>query len=216
VVKLVTFWEQLAAERDTLVEGWCNRVLDTYPPDAARLMRRERDRFQNPVGWTIRQTAEALFDELLAGVRRDRVTPHLESLLKIRAVQDYAPSQTCALFFLLKSEVRQRLAPALRRPAAAPSTPAPGPPGRARELPRELPRELLEFESRVDALALVAFDVYMACRERLFEIKAADAGRRAALLLERAQDYYDGLVAAGPPAPGAAVADGEDGRGSRD
>lgn len=181
----MTFWEQLAGQKEAVVEGWFARILDTYPPDAARLLRRERDRFQNPVGWTIRQTVGALFDELLAGVRRDRVTPHLESLLKIRAVQDYTPSQTCALFFLLKSEVRERLAAG------------------ASGVPRELP----DFESRIDALALVAFDVYMGCRERLFEIRAADAGRRAALLLERAQGYYDALVAAGPPdaiAPGAA------------
>jgi hypothetical protein len=31
--------------------------------------------------------------------------------------------------------------------------------------------ELMEFESKIDRLALQAFDIYMNCREKLFEIK---------------------------------------------
>jgi len=34
-----------------------------------------------------------------------------------------------------------------------------------------LPAELADFEAAIDRAALQAFDIYMACRERLFQIR---------------------------------------------
>ena len=50
--------------------------------------------------------------------------------------------------------------------------------------------ELREFESRVDGLALEAFDCFMDCRETIYRIKAGEADRRSAKLLERINEVY--------------------------
>jgi len=44
---------------------------------------------------------------------------------------------------------------------------------------------LSDLESRVDALALAAFETYTRCREELFEIRLRASQRRVATLLER-------------------------------
>ena len=39
--------------------------------------------------------------------------------------------------------------------------------------------ELLEFESRIDEMALLAFDVYMQCREKIYQIRTREQRRRS-------------------------------------
>ncbi|MGC8605690.1 MAG: RsbRD N-terminal domain-containing protein, partial [Desulfomonilaceae bacterium] len=50
--------------------------------------------------------------------------------------------------------------------------------------------EVLAVESRVDSLALTAFDVYMKCREKLFEIRAMEIRNRTSRILDRACMKY--------------------------
>ena len=47
-------------------------------------------------------------------------------------------------------------------------------------------KELVELESRIDRLALLSFDIYMKCRERIYEIKADEVKRLTFRLLQRA------------------------------
>ncbi len=46
--------------------------------------------------------------------------------------------------------------------------------------------EILELESRIDALALIAFDIYMKCREKIYELKANEVKNMTFRLLQRA------------------------------
>ena len=42
--------ELLQSKRAAILARWNRLALEVYPEDAARFMRREKDRFQNPVG----------------------------------------------------------------------------------------------------------------------------------------------------------------------
>ena len=46
--------------------------------------------------------------------------------------------------------------------------------------------ELLLLDSKIDDLALLSFDIYMKCRERVYEIKADEVRRMTFRLLQRA------------------------------
>ncbi|MBE3581169.1 MAG: RsbRD N-terminal domain-containing protein [Thermoanaerobacteraceae bacterium] len=156
----------LTGKRDAILNKWYERVLQTYPAETARL-KEEKDRFANPVGHAIYEGLEGLYGELLRGLQAERVYPWLDKILRIRAVQDFAPSQAVAFAFLLKQVVREEMAAELGE--------------------GELPwRELLEFESRVDELAALAFDGYMKCREELFAIRVKEIKTRTSRLLQRA------------------------------
>ena len=75
----------------------------------------------------------------------------LENIIKIRAVQDFTPSQSVSFVYLLKKIVRQELA-------------------RDRKSSVEQ-ASLAELDGRIDQAALMAFDFYMECRERLHQIR---------------------------------------------
>ena len=55
----------LKREKDAILERWFNLILETYPADAAALMKKDKNPFTNPVGSTISREIEALFEGLL-------------------------------------------------------------------------------------------------------------------------------------------------------
>ena len=52
---------------------------------------------------------------------------------------------------------------------------------------KRLAEGLLEFETRVDRLTLLAFDKYMQCREKIHEIQAQELRNRSVEVMERIQ-----------------------------
>lgn len=133
------------------MERWFGLILETYPANSAQFLQQEKDRFINPVGHTISREIETLYGELLGGMAPDKISRALDNIIRIRAVQDFSPSQTVALVLLLKKAVRDTLESELKE--------------------NRLFSELLEFESRIDEIALLAVDIYVKCREKIYEIR---------------------------------------------
>ena len=158
----------LPQKRAAILERWFQLVLETYPAGTSRFLKQEKDRFANPVGYTISQEIEALYDGLLQEMNSDKLAVCLDNIIRIRAVQDFPPSQTIAFIFLLKKAIREELASEITE--------------------NRVFEELLKFEARIDKLALLAFDIYMKCREKVFEIRVNEAKaerERVLKLLER-------------------------------
>ena len=144
-------------------------ILDTYPADTSRIFKRDKDRFTNPVGYTISQEIITLYDELLHDMNHEKISTCLNNIIRIRSVQDFPPSQAIAFIFLLKKVIREELV------------------GEIEE--RQALKQLSEFESRIDKLALLALDIYVQCREKVHQIVIGEvkAEREMAMrLLEKA------------------------------
>ena len=89
---------------------------------------------------------------------------------EIRAIQDFSPAEALVFVFFLKNAVREKLAPHVEE--------------------YKLFEELLTFESKVDRLALLAFNIYVQCRESLYDVRVAEIRRRSSRILERASQKY--------------------------
>ena len=158
----------LLQNKTTILKRWFDLILETYPADTATMMRKEKNQFTNPVGSTISHEIEVLFKKLCEGIRDEKSQVSLESILKIRSVQDFSPSKAVGFIFQLKKAIEET---------------------RKGEICREQNIEAWRaFQSRIDALALQAFDIYMGCREKICEIRVnqAKAEREMALrMMER-------------------------------
>jgi hypothetical protein len=155
----------LQDRRAEILSRWRELTLSVYPADTVRFLKRERDRFQNPVGHATGDALSALLDGLLEDWPAERVDEALDGIVRIRAVQDLAPSRALEFVFLFKHAVRKEA-------GAAP------------------PDMLAELDAAVDRLALRAFDAYMRCRERTYALRADELRRRTAKLLERAERSF--------------------------
>ena len=164
----------LREKKRDIVDRWFNAVMDTYAPDTAVIFKSQRDRFANPVGVTVREGLTAIFDGLLEGRDDGQSASLLDPLIRIRAVQKFTPSQATGFIFLLKKIIRELLHHKLSEEQLAP---------------------LLRFEDRIDALAMTAFDIYMECKEKIYDLKVSQerntiyrAFKRAGLITEVAED----------------------------
>lgn len=156
----------LAEKRQAVLDKWFDLVLESYPSDTAKFLSSQKDRFANPVGATIADGIANLFDEFLRGSEPERVTPFLDDILRIRAVQDFSPSQSVSFLFSLKGVLRDEL---------------------KTETPGVTQAHLEELDARIDRLVLLAFDVFMGCRETLYDIKAKEVRRMTFRLLQQAK-----------------------------
>ena len=158
----------LQKRKTTIVKKWFDAVTETYPDDTSRFLNKQKDQFTNPVGYTISEGIEHLFDALLEGMLQDKVSAFLDSIIRIRAIQDFTPSEAVAFIFRLKKVIRQELGDDILKQQG-------------------MPEALSTFDSTIDDLALYAFDIYMKCREKIYELKANEARNMTFRLLQKAQ-----------------------------
>ncbi len=158
--------KSLLQKKTIILDRWLDLIVETYPADTRRFLKKQKDRFANPVGTTISREIENLYEELLQGIDPDRVSPILDRIIRIRAIQDFSPSHAVAFIFLLRRVIREELKNEIRE--------------------NRLFDELLVIESGIDDLALLAFDIYMKCREKIYEIRANESKNHVSMLLQRA------------------------------
>ncbi len=164
-------------KQNEIIKKWFEAAIQTYAPDTAQFYRSQKDQFANPVGNITAKGLSFLLDQVLGDFDPETVRTHLDPIVRIRAVQDFTPSRATAFILSLKKVLRDCLADELRE--------------------ADTVMELLAFESRIDQLCLAAFDIYMACKEKLYQISANDMRSQALKAFKRA-----GLIADEPPPSG--------------
>ncbi|MFC1735943.1 RsbRD N-terminal domain-containing protein [Candidatus Hydrogenedentota bacterium] len=145
----------LLNRKKDIVDRWLRLICDTYPTETAKFLRSDTDRFANPIGHIFAIETERLFNQLLDGMDADQVRLSLDNIMGIQAVQDFKPSRAIEFVFLLKDVLREV----------------------AKSDSGDFAEDLREFESKIDALALEAFDSYTERREKLAEIRLNEMKR---------------------------------------
>jgi len=155
----------LLQKKPPILKRWLQLIMESYPADARRFLKKQKDQFANPVGHTLSKEIGGLYDELLQGIDRERSSLILDRIIRIRAIQDFSPSQALSFIFLLKRVIREEIETEIQE--------------------ERLSDELWRFESGIDELALMAFDIYMKCREKIYELRANEAKNQVSRLLIR-------------------------------
>ncbi len=176
----MTLRQLLRDRRDAIARDWLEGVLATYPGDSAAIFGRERDPFANPVGHSLRVGTQGILDVLLDNTDVGEIREHLHEIMRIRAVQQFAPSQAVGFVLRLREIVR----------AAA---------GEMAADPR-FSSELAELDSQIDQIALEAFDIYVGCREQVYELRVNEVKRQVSWIVDKVnrQDPDPQLVQIGP------------------
>jgi hypothetical protein len=161
----------LQQKKSPIVKKWCDVVLSTYPQESQKFLRKQKDQFANPIGRTIFEGIESIFDELLHEAKSDKIALFLDDIIRVRAVQEFPPSQAVGFIFGLKRIIREELESEI--------------------LKEGITEELAAFDNRIDGLALLCFDTYTACRQRISDIRVKEVRTRSERLLQMAGLAYE-------------------------
>jgi hypothetical protein len=141
----------LIKKKSEILDRWLQLILETYPVERSSFFKREKDRFLNPVGQTFFEETSLLYEGLLSGMDPERSSASLEKIVQIRTVQDFSPSQAVWFIHCLKQAIKEKLQDEIKT--------------------EEGFKDWLMLESEIDRLSLLAFDIYMKCREKITEIR---------------------------------------------
>ena len=155
----------LRDRREAIARSWLEGALAMYPGDSASLFAREKDPFANPVGHSLRAGTRGIVDILLDGGDDGDVVAHLRDIMKIRAVQTYPPSQAIGFVFRLREIVRAELGDLLADPRYSP--------------------ELVELDAQIDGIALAALDIFVGCREQVYELRVNEVKRQVSWIVDK-------------------------------
>lgn len=165
--------EILSSHKKEIVTRWTEAVFSTYPLQTTGFLRTRNDPFTNPVAHMTRQAGEILFDSILGEeVDPAEVKKALERFIRLRAVQKFEPSRNLAVFFLMKPIIREIAMPEILQNGQL--------------------EEYFAVESRLDTLALIAFDMFTQARETLAEARIKEIKNEYAQLAVWARRLENG------------------------
>jgi len=147
------FYHLVRKHRSTILREWVDCILRTYPAETYDFINRKRDNlFMQTVGGVFECSCAKILDGIIEGWGRESLLRHIDEIVRIRAVQEFSPSEAVGFFLDLKEIIRKTL---------------------HREIEENnLYGALFEIEAKIDDLCKAAFDVFMECRERIYELKA--------------------------------------------
>ncbi len=138
--------DMLRQRKDSILDHWFQGMLGSYAEDTASFLRKQSDRFTNPVAYALKTAMESICQALIDDRDVDRAA--LDYAMKVRAVQENDPAKGIAFIHLLKETIRQMLSGYLTK------------------------GELADLDSRVDKIALIASDMFAINRAKIAELRA--------------------------------------------
>ena len=159
----------IAERRDEILERWVEDIIEGYPEETAEFLRSKKDRFANPVGASLREGLAELLDGVLGGVNPDNLSSALDRVIRVRAVQEFAPSAAVSFVFGLKNLLHEV----------------------AGDADGDVTESLDIIDNRIEVLGLCAFDVYMRCREQMWSIRAQEIRNQSVGIMERVAEWRE-------------------------
>ena len=147
-------YELLVKNKSSIVSKWIKLIIDSYSIESSKFFNMEKNQFSNPVGNIISTNAASIFDEIIDSRDFEKISLLLTDIVKIRAIQDFSPSEAVGIVFLLKRVIREELSKEINQ--------------------EKILDEITELEFVIDKTALIAFDLYMESREKVFQIRLND------------------------------------------
>ncbi len=154
----------LTTNQKAIIKEWFNKTVQAYPSQTAHFLKSENNQFANPVGQLTQNGLEKISDYLLQKQNNnDTLQEWIDPIIRVRAIQNFSPSQAIGFMFILKDIVRNQIKTDFQIPIDY----------------------IISFDQQIDKLALYCFDIYMACRDKLNELKVNEFKRQSFRLYEK-------------------------------
>ncbi len=159
-------FKNIVENKLNILKAWQNDLLSAFPEERA-LLSGTPDPFLNPVGTIIPAMLEILFDQITGEMDAEKIAKGLDDFIKLRALQDCAPSQALRFLPALKEVLHSAVGGFGLRDTG--------------------PEAIKILGQRIDDVLLKSFDLYIKCREGIYTIRINEFKKRAFRALEKIQ-----------------------------
>jgi hypothetical protein len=98
--------ELLERNKQKIIDAWFKRVIETYPEETAKFLKSQKNPFLNPVGAAIREGLEGIVKWVMSGGTSEELIPFLDRIIRIRAIQEFKPSEALQFIADFKAVAR--------------------------------------------------------------------------------------------------------------
>jgi len=158
----------LRNKSSSIIKKWQNKIIESYPEDTQRFLKKEKDRFANPVGHIMNTEIEKLYNAFL-NKDEEKIFTCLDNIIRVRAVQDFTPSSAVYFILELKDIIKDEVG----------------------DLHSYSSEEVDELDTRINSLLLMAFDIYEQCRYKIYELRVNEVKNQVGGLLRMANLVYE-------------------------
>ena len=152
----------LLTRKKDLLNKWVNLIFDSYHAEGAKFFREQGDPFKNPVGGTIKNETEIVFDQLTGIMDTDILNKSLTNIIKIRSIQEFTPSEAVSFLFQLRDLIGEEI---------------------SSDATLQIEHnEWLKLNRDIDTIISLAFNIYMDSREKLNSIRINEMKKRFAFV----------------------------------
>lgn len=158
--------EKAKQEKNVLLQKWVDKYYASYPLGSTGFIRTSLDRFKNPIGVITQTSLNTLYDAAL-GEDIDLSDVHcaLEDLVRLRAIQEMPASRAVGPMAQLKTLFKVEVFDVLVKE------------NKDSKVLQELMNDFFTVESRIDSLLLLSLDMYVADREKVYQLRVEEVHR---------------------------------------
>ena len=149
--KMEMIKKSILQKKDVILRNWIQSIFDTYPVETSSFLGEQKNQFSNPVGHIISDAAKNIFESILNGNQDLEIKIFLNDIIKVRAVQNFLPSEAAGFILSLKNIIREELSQEIREEIHF--------------------NEFWKIGIEIDKVALIAFDLFMEAREKIFQLR---------------------------------------------
>ena len=149
--KMEMIKKSILQKKEVIVRNWIQSIFDTYPVETSSFLSEQKNQFSNPVGHIISDAAKNIFESILNGNQDLEIKIFLNDIIKVRAVQNFLPSEAAGFILSLKNIIREELSQEIREEIHF--------------------NEFWKIGIEIDKVALIAFDLFMEAREKIFQLR---------------------------------------------
>jgi len=153
-----------------MIAKWQKAIIDTYPKDAGRFLSINKSQFGNPIGFSLQNDLPKIYNELIGDMNTDILNSSIEAIIKIRAVQDFTPTEASGFINLLKIIIISETKAMMTDKAFADS--------------------YFDFDNRITQIIGIAFEKYLEMKLKLSEIQIREVKSRNERMMERISKKY--------------------------
>lgn len=164
----------IGKQKPSILKSWFQAIIGTYPDGAGKYLNNTKNKFSNPIGYTIENALPPILDAAIQGELNNEAEKSLDDIIRIRAVQDIEPAVALNFINSLRAIIISEISSYINTNGDL--------------------REFLLLEKTFESMTNYSFNSYVKFKEKIYEIKANERLKTFEKMINRLNEKYEELT----------------------